>query len=587
MAKINGIKGVKISRDEFKNSDSSNSFSEKSSSKQNLDEAMMQMLLGQVRYLNAKADQIEANMKAAEKKEEERQQKEAEYRAKKEEQEREKEKREAENRVKNFTNNSLTKQGINLGLAATLGPAGLALGWLFNKGSDGLLDKGFNKLLGATGLFNKRKRDNNSGIGSWYGGNYSQNGDSGALDVNRREIAQEPINRLNATVSSGFKQVIELMGGKWRGGANDGGENSGGGFLSNLLGGITGGLLGGLIPRLLKKTGGFLLKRVLPIAAIGYLGYKGIDWALDKREEDKEIDPEYADAKFMATMKAEGMGMSALGTGLTKAGGALPKQGALTSKLTNAKASGLNKLAGSGKVGGFMFGKVAEKATKAARAANIAAAAGKNTTAATTLLKAGKLAKIGGKVLGPLGYALDAGLNIHEGHQLAKETGDEGKIYEGYGKAAGGVGGALAGIAAGAAIGSVVPVVGTIIGGIGGLVGGLLGGWGGEKIGKYGGRAVYDLTHDTEEPESEEQYNYSTIAPQTINNNEETQELLSQMLQTLQSMEANTRPEIIQELDNRYVNNIEKALNNTPPEVINSDYNYGEINLMNINPLGE
>ena len=76
-----------------------------------------------------------------------------------------------------------------------------------------------------------------------------------------------------------------------------------------------------------------------------------------------------------------------------------------------------------------------------------------------------KIAKVGGRALGPLMAAIDYG--------LADSTAER-KTAVG-----GGLGGALGGAAAGAAIGSVVPVVGTAIGGI---AGGILGYFGGAAL---------------------------------------------------------------------------------------------------------
>jgi trimeric autotransporter adhesin len=99
---------------------------------------------------------------------------------------------------------------------------------------------------------------------------------------------------------------------------------------------------------------------------------------------------------------------------------------------------------------------------------------------------------VGGKILGPVGVALDAwqiGSAIKEdgGHFGAHAQQTTAEVAGG---AAGGWAGAETGAAAGAAIGTfIAPGIGTAIGGV---IGGLLGGFGGSWLGSKAGDAAYD-----------------------------------------------------------------------------------------------
>ena len=114
----------------------------------------------------------------------------------------------------------------------------------------------------------------------------------------------------------------------------------------------------------------------------------------------------------------------------------------------------------------------------------------------TNLRGLGTAMDVGGKVLGPVGVALDAwqiGSAIKEdgGHFGAHAQQTTAEVAGG---AAGGWAGAETGAAAGAAIGTfIAPGIGTAIGGV---IGGLLGGFGGSWLGSKAGDAAYDAaTH--------------------------------------------------------------------------------------------
>lgn len=100
-----------------------------------------------------------------------------------------------------------------------------------------------------------------------------------------------------------------------------------------------------------------------------------------------------------------------------------------------------------------------------------------------------RLARIGGKVLRPLGVVMDAiaiGQAVHEDGNRFGE-----KAQRTTAGVAGGLAGAAAGAAIGASVGSVIPVAGTLVGGIvGGAVGGIVGSGVGEKAYDAGKKVV-------------------------------------------------------------------------------------------------
>lgn len=130
----------------------------------------------------------------------------------------------------------------------------------------------------------------------------------------------------------------------------------------------------------------------------------------------------------------------------------------------------------------------ARSTATAAKAGSLGAkVAGGSTQAAMGVSRLGKV----GRVLGPVGLALSAGVGIWGIKQTMKAEGGFGEESARMtGNVAGGIAGGVAGAAAGAAIGSVVPVIGT---GIGAVVGGIVGGIGVGKIGEGVGGFVHGL----------------------------------------------------------------------------------------------
>ncbi|HEY2464520.1 MAG TPA: hypothetical protein VGI32_10705 [Steroidobacteraceae bacterium] len=104
----------------------------------------------------------------------------------------------------------------------------------------------------------------------------------------------------------------------------------------------------------------------------------------------------------------------------------------------------------------------------------------------------GNALEVGGKILKPVGVAVDA---VQIGVAIKEDGGQFGPhaqrtTAEVAGGAAGGWAGAETGAAAGAAIGTfIAPGIGTAIGGV---IGGLLGGFGGGWLGSKAGDAAYD-----------------------------------------------------------------------------------------------
>jgi trimeric autotransporter adhesin len=114
----------------------------------------------------------------------------------------------------------------------------------------------------------------------------------------------------------------------------------------------------------------------------------------------------------------------------------------------------------------------------------------------TNLRGLGTALDVGGKILGPVGVALDAwqigsAIKADGGHFGAHAQQTTAEVAGG---AAGGWAGAETGAAAGAAIGTcIAPGIGTAIGGV---IGGLLGGFGGSWLGSKAGDAAYEAaTH--------------------------------------------------------------------------------------------
>ena len=578
--KVSGIKGINISKasvlndgskktsgnDNFR--DTSNGTTRDNSGNSSLDAATLKLLLGQTELLAKKAQEIELNMKVAQKKEEERQ-KYSEERRKVKEQNDKNRQESTDKRTFDSYYNNIDKGLINGGLAQLFGPAGVLLGKGLN--TFGLPVERIGKWALRKSTFGLARS-----IGSLWGSSDKNIEGENALSVNRREEAAAPVNNLRASVTRRLDKIINILSGKSVAGVD--GKKSKGilGTLKSLLNGLKNGWLGKLFSWLGPK-----LAYLGGIGAIGYGLHKLWQWVKEK------FGTHAADGTVAGAAQGTKAILSGAGKSLEKVASSLNilRKDALSSKIYGGASKTLNKLANSGKVGNLLFGKAAANATKYARAASIASHAGQLNGAGKVLLGAGKtLSKVGraAGVVGNVVIAGEAGFDAYNKFKAGDKRGGYGAIGRGTGTIAGGSLGTWGGALAGAAAGSVVPVIGTAIGGlVGGILGAVGGGWLGSKGGKALGEYGYDLATGTS-PKVASEGNLITESPlysAMITQNEQL-EMQREMLNSLKQIEYNLNPAIQKDLDNAYIDSIKREFNR-PPE-INTDYfnEYTSLNLV-------
>jgi len=558
--KISGIKGINISKssvlkDGSKKAGANDSFRDtangttRDNSKNNnqsaLDAAMIKMLLGQTELMAKKTQEIEANMRRAEKKEEERQKT-------KERIDREKNEKRIEK-----TYDSIDGGLVNSALSGVFGPIGVMLGKGLNKAGlplNKIPTKIMSKVFGGGSI--------KSSGGRWGGGYENQT--SGALDVNRRETEAEPINRLNNSVSSRLDTIIELLGGKRRsenGEDEDGKKKSWlGRLLDNFLPkGWLGRLLGWLGPKLAYLAG---------IAGLAYGFHKFWNWIKDKFGTD------WANSLTATLAQAIKGALKGVGTSLENTAKSLKalKKGFVGSKVYGGLSKGLQKLANSGKIGNFVFGGAAKRARAASIAAQKTFQSGVLGKTGTLLSKAGKTLGKAGKIGGYVGDFVIAAENLYDAHKKYKagdKRGAAGSVGRGAGTILGGTIGAKGGAAAGAALGTMIfPGVGTLIGGaLGGLIGTFAGSHVGSKLGAKIGEKTYDLATDTKpEVQSEGQYTTeNTNGYESLQLQSESLNMQNEILNSLRQIEYNLNPNVQKSLDQSYLNNAQRMFDR-PPE---------------------
>ena len=210
--KISGIKGINISKSSVlkdgskKTSmnegyrDTSNGTTRDSSNDRAAsDAAMIKTLLGNSEYMAKKTAQIEQQMKMAATREADRQKREEYYWRKRLENDAKQEERESE---KNFDKyyNKIDNGVVNGVLATFLGPAGVMLGKGLNKMGVPLEDWGKKGLrYGGRAIGRGVKKVFSPLGGLWGKKNDDQN--ENALDVNRKEEAAQPVNKLRTSVT--------------------------------------------------------------------------------------------------------------------------------------------------------------------------------------------------------------------------------------------------------------------------------------------------------------------------------------------------------------------------------------------------
>lgn len=573
--KVTGIKGINISKSSVLNDgskktsgnesfrDTSNGTTRDNSGNSALDAASLKLLLGQTELLAKKAQEIEQNMKVAQRKEEDRQKQIEERRKDREKKEYEKEQNEKkrkdseEKRTFDSYYNNINKGLINGGLASMFGPAAVLLG----KGLNhlGLPVERMGKWALRKGTFGLSRS-----IGSMWGGKDTDS--ENALSVNRREEAAAPVNNLRTSVTRRLDKIIAILGGKKFSGGEEKKSKSIWDRLKSLFEWLKGSWLGKLFSWLGPK-----LAYIGGLAAMGYGLHKLWQWAKEKfGTHGADGIVAGASQGLKATLQGTGNGLQNIANS-TKA----LRKGAITAKPIGAVSRTLGKMADSSKVGNVVFGNAAKSTRAASIAAQRSLQAGELGRTGKALLGAGKTISKLGRAAGVVGNLVIAGEAGYDAYNKFKEGDNRagyGAIGRGTGAIAGGSLGMWGGAAAGAAIGSVVPVIGTAIGGlVGGILGAIGGGWlgskGGEALGEYG----YDLaTGRTNKAESEgslvtEAPTYTAMAAQN-----EQLDMQREMLNTLRQIELNLNPDIQKDLDNAYIDNIKREFDR-PPEV-NTNY---------------
>lgn len=572
--KISGIKGINISKssvlkdgskktsgnESFR--DTSNGTTRDNSGNSALDAATIKMLLGQTELMAKKAAQIEQNMRIAQQKEEERQKQLAQRIKEREKREKEKNEKESEAKFDSYYN-KIDKGVINTGLAQFLGPAGVLVG------------KGLNTLGVPIERMGKWALRKSGGLissafgGIWGSKNKTDDSETNALSVNRREEAAAPVNNLRTSVVKRLDTIIKLLGG--RRGGEDGKKE---GLLSKLLSPLASGIGGFLLGRLLPWLG----KKLLFLGGIGAIAYglhKLWQWARDK------FGPHWADGIVAGTSRALKAALQSVGNGIQKAANSLKalRQGGTSAKALKGISNTLNKLASGNKATKFLFGRAAEKATKSARAASIAQASGKLNAAGRMISNGGKLLTKFGKAAGIVGNLVIAGEAGYDAYNKFK-SGDKRGGYGAIGRGAGSIAGGWAGAAAGAALGQLaipIPVVGALVGGVAGALGlGALGSKVGQAIGENG----YDLLSGQEQNQmvtegqmTTESPNYSSLLLQNESNS-----MQKEILDTLRQIEFNLNPEIQKDLDESYIENIKRSFDKTPEASSNYFNDYTTLN---------
>ena len=590
MAKVSGIKGINISKssvlkdgskktsgnENFR--DTSNGTTRDNSGNNAFDAATLKMLLGQTELMAKKAQQIEQNMRIAQRKEEERQKQVAERLKEKEKRDREKEEKDSERKFDSYYD-KIDRGIINGGLASIFGPGAVMLGKGLN--AMGLpLERWGKKLVrkGGAGAFNLIKRafgkkeDNEEGTAG------SGNGEN-ALSVNRREEAAEPVNKLKSSITKRLDKIINIL--ERNGGSSATGEKRGGwldnlkSFFDGLGNGLLGRLFGWLGPKLLYLAG---------LTGMGYALHKLWEWAKDK------FGPNWADGIVAGISQALKGALKGAGAGLEKAANSLKalRKGAFSSKGLGALSKTLDKLANSGKVGKFLFGNAAEKAAKSARAASIAAQSGKLGKTGSALLGAGKtLSKLGraAGIVGNVVIAGEAGYDAYQKFKAGDKRGGYGAIGRGAGAIGGGSLGAWGGAGVGAAIGTaILPGIGTAVGGLLGGIAGALGlGYAGSKLGEKLGEKGYDWATGTSPAEVRSEGQLTT---EGINYNAledmQTQQLQTNLaiLDSLEHIELSLSPQVQRDLDNAYIDSVKRGFTITPEASETNYFNeYGTLGM--------
>lgn len=605
MAKISGIKGINISKssvlkDGSKKSGANDSFRDtangttrdnsKNNNKSTLDAAMIKMLLGQTELMAKKTAEIEANMKVAAQKENDRQRREAEYWRKVLENE---EKKKENEKKKNDAKYDAAYQKVDNGIinsfaSGIFGPAGVMLGKGINAmgipldkwGGRGIRAGGRLIKKGLETVFGDRRRKHT-------GEDAEQN--EGALGVNRREMAAEPINKFNEAVTTRLDRIIELLGGGRSTKEKEGGKKDGEkGWLSNLLDKfLPKGWLGKLLSWLGPKLGYLAL-----LGGLAYGFHRFWNWIKDKFGVD------WANGLTSGLAQAVKGALKGVGSSLEKAANSLKslKQGFTKAKVWGAASKGLNKLANSGKVGKFLFGNAAKRARAASIAAQRTLQSGQLGKVGKFMAGAGKTLSKVGKAAGVVGNVVIAGESMYDAYTKYKQgdkRGAAGSLGKGAGTLAGGALGAKGGAALGATIGTMIfPGIGTAVGGfLGGIAGAIGGGWLGSKLGGKAAEKTYDVVTGTkpeeEAPEVQTEGEYSTEDPAyaSLQLQSEAAETQNEILNTLRQIEWNLKPEVQQSLDEKYLNNAQRMFD-VPPEVTQQNLTINGGISSASNPLG-